>query len=69
MELRRPPIVILTFAGGPWDGRVQQSDDPPTAFRIDGDGEYVLKAWSWTHGECRASYAWDDEAAAPPGID
>jgi hypothetical protein len=61
MEMRRPPTVTLAFAGGPWDGRLQQTDDPPATFHVDGSGEYVLAAWRWTHGECRASYAWDDQ--------
>lgn len=64
MEMRRAPIVILVFAGGPWDGRTLPSDDPPPSFHVDGDGEYVLRAWRQTHDECRASYTWDHQTDA-----
>jgi hypothetical protein len=58
--MRRATLVTLSFAGGPWDGRMLESVDAPAWFRLDGEGAYRLTSWGIAHGCERAGYIWQD---------
>jgi hypothetical protein len=56
--MKRPTLVALSFTGGPWDGRVLESEEAPGRLRIEGSGAYHLTSWGTAHGQERARYTW-----------
>jgi hypothetical protein len=58
--MRRATLVTLSFAGGPWDGRMLESVGRTGMVSPDGEGAYRLTSWGITHGCERAGYTWQD---------